>query len=49
MKPVKFTPDSCYLARDEFLVILKVDHILIYMYIFAMTLLLGTGVFPLLN
>ena len=29
------------LASDEFLVIFKGDHILIYMYIFAIVLLLG--------
>ena len=40
VKPVKFIRDSSCLARDEFLVI-KADHILIYMYIFAIVLLLG--------
>ena len=30
------------LARDEFLINFKGDHILIYMYIFAIVLLLGT-------
>ena len=30
VKPVKFNRDSGYLARDEFLVISKRDHILIY-------------------
>ena len=53
VKPVKFI-----LTRDEFLVIFKGDHI-IYMYIFAIVLLLGTvshctirslcGVFPVLS
>ena len=43
VKPVKFTRDSGFLARDEFLVIfMKEDHILIYMYTFAIVLLLGT-------
>ena len=43
MKPVKFTRDSGFLARDGFLVIfIKGDHILVYIYIFANVLLLGT-------
>ena len=43
VKPVKFTRDVGFLASDEFLVIfIKGDHILIYMYIFAIVLLLGT-------
>ena len=42
VKPVKFTRDSGCLARDEFLLVFKGDHILIYMYIFAIVLLLGT-------
>ena len=33
VKPVKFTRDSGCLARDEFLAIIKGDHILIYLYI----------------
>ena len=33
VRPVKFTRDSGCLARDEFLVIIKGDHILIYLYI----------------
>ena len=41
VKPVKFTRDSGCLARDEFLVIFKGDHILIYMYIFAIVLLIN--------
>ena len=48
VKPVKFTRDSGCLARDEFLVNFKVDHILIYMYIIAILLLLGT-VIPLFS
>ena len=32
-KPVKFTRDSGCLASDEFLVVFKGDHNLIYMYI----------------
>ena len=40
VKPVKFTRESGYLTRDEFLVIFEGDDIMIYMYIFA--LLLGT-------
>ena len=43
IKAVKFTGDSVCLARDKFLVIFKGDHILIYMYIFAIVLLLGTA------
>ena len=42
VKPVKFTRDSGCLSHDEFLVIFQGDHILIYMYIFAIVLLLGT-------
>ena len=42
VKPVKFTRDSGCPARDEFLVNFKENHILIYMYIFAIVLLLGT-------
>ena len=42
VKPFKFTRDSGCLARDEFLLVFKGDHILIYMYIFAIVLLLGT-------
>ena len=43
VKPVEFTRDSGFLERDEFLVIfIKGDHILIYMYIFAIVLLLGS-------
>ena len=43
VKPVKFTRDSRFLARDELLVsFTKGDHTLIYMYIFAIVLLLGT-------
>ena len=42
VKPVKFTRDSGCLALDEFLVIFKGDRVLIYMYIFAIVLLLGT-------
>ena len=43
VKPFKFTQDSGFLACYEFLVIfIKGDHILIYMYIFAIVLLLGT-------
>ena len=62
VKPVKFTRDSGFLAHDEFLVIfIKEDLILIsiYMYIFAIVLLLDTvyysvlrslcAVFPVLN
>ena len=40
VKPFKFTRDSGFLAHDEFLVIfIKGDHILIYMYIFAIIVL----------
>ena len=39
VKPVKFSRDSGCPARDEFLVNFKGDHILIYMYIFAIVLL----------
>ena len=35
VKPVKFIRESDCLAREEFLVISKRDHILIHMYIFA--------------
>ena len=42
VKPGKFTRDSGCRARDEFLVMFKGGHILIYMYIFAIVLLLGT-------
>ena len=42
VKPVKFTRDSGYLARDEFLVTFKGDHTRIYMYIFVIVLPLGT-------
>ena len=35
VKPVEFTRDSGCQAHDEFLVIFKGDHILIYMHIFA--------------
>ena len=34
MKPVKFSRGSGCLVRDEFLVIFKGDHVLIYVYIF---------------
>ena len=39
---LKFTQDSGCLARDEFPFIFKGDHIVIYKYIFAIVLLLGT-------
>ena len=42
VKLVKFTRDSGCLARDDFLVIFKEDHILMYMCTFAIVLLLGT-------
>ena len=42
VKSVKFTQDSGCPARDEFLVNFKENHILIYMYAFAVVLLLGT-------
>lgn len=35
VKPVKFAREIGFLAREEFLVICKRDHILIHMYIFA--------------
>ena len=42
VKIVESTRDSSWLARDEFLVVFKGDHIPIYLYIFAIVLLLGT-------
>ena len=33
LRPVKFTQDSGCVARDEFLVIFKGDHVLIHVYI----------------
>ena len=41
-RPVGFTRDTGCLARDGFLVILKRDHYMIGMYIFAIVLLMGT-------
>jgi len=38
VKPIKFTQDSSCLAHDEFLVIFKGAHILIYLYTFAIVL-----------
>ena len=41
-KLAKFTRDIVCLARDEFLIIFKGGNILIYTYIFAVVLFLGT-------
>ena len=56
VKPVKFTRDSGFLARDEFLVISEGDHNYVDVHI-CNILLLGTvlhctswcGVFPVVN
>ena len=55
VKSAKFTRDSIYLASDEFLITPWGGHILLYMYISAIVLLLGTplrclcGVFSVFN